>query len=79
MITLKEIIQKWQKRIDESKSNGQMLFALQANQNYTIIKRNTPQKALEELKEQHKKYGEMGIGIFIKEAMNDLEELIKNE
>lgn len=75
----KELVKKWQDKIEESERDGQMLFRVQAHSNYIIIRDNKPEKALEKLKEQYKKYGGMGIAMFIKEGMDDLEELIKNE
>jgi hypothetical protein len=77
MTTQKQLIQKWQEKIKESQNDGQMLFAVQAHSNYILIKNNTPKKALEKLKEQYKKYGDMGIAMFIKEGIDDLEELLK--
>ena len=79
MTTKKQLVKKWQDKVEESKSDGQMLWAVQAQSNFIIIRDNKPEKALEKLKEQYKKYGDMGIAMFIKEGMDDLEKLIKNE
>ena len=70
-----QLLEKWNNRIQESDSNGQILFKAQAKQNYFTIKNNSVLKALELLNAEYKKYSELGISSFIKEAIDDLEDL----
>jgi len=77
MTSKKQVLQKWQDRIKESNSNGQKLWALQALYNLKIIKKEKPKKALEILKKEYEKYSDMAVAGYIKEAIDDLEELAK--
>jgi len=70
-----QILEKWEAKIKETESNGQFLWKIQAMQNHFVIKNSTIQKALEILESEYKKYSDMGIASFIKEAIDDLREL----
>lgn len=67
-----QILEKWETKIKESEINGQFLWKIQAMQNHFVIKNNTIQKALKILESEYKKYSDMGIALFIKEAIDDL-------
>jgi len=75
MTSKQKILEKWTNKIKESEANGQFLWKSQAQQNYSIISTNTTKKALELLKAEYEKYSDMMISSFIKEAIQDLEEL----
>ena len=67
----KKILAKWL----YAWKNGFALWSCQAGLNYKTIKENTTNQAIKILKEDFKKYGHMGIGSYIGEAINDLESL----
>ncbi len=66
-----KILDKW----EYSWKNGYALWGNQAGLNFQIIRDNTTEKAIEILKEDLDKYKDMGIAIYITEAINDLEKI----
>jgi len=73
MITKKQVLEFWKDEIEKSN----WLWKCQAQINYNVIKKHTPKKALEILKKDYEKHKEMGISSFIKRAINQLEEILK--
>ena len=63
-----QILDKWKYRSE----HDQYLWKNQAQVNYHYILNNSPRKAIALLEKDFEKYEEMGISIYIKDAINDL-------
>ena len=63
-----QILDKWKWRSE----HDQYLWKNQAQVNYHYIVNNSPRKAIALLEKDYEKYQEMGISIYIKDAINDL-------
>jgi hypothetical protein len=74
ILTKKDILDKWKLTIE----NSQFLWKVQAQENYSIIKKNTVDEAKKKLEEQYKKYKDMSLSAFILQAINDLESIGKD-
>lgn len=66
-----ELLNKW----EYAWKNGYALWSCQAGLNFEIIRDNEPQEAIEILKKDLDKYADMGIAVYIIEAIRDLESL----
>jgi len=71
MMNKRDILSKWL----YAWKNGYALWSCQAGLNYKIIKDNPIEEAIEILKVDLDKYKDMGIAVYIIEALRDLEEL----